>query len=663
MGHLDKNQRAAIGDGLEASLEELTARVEALQAQVERERCANAVEKQVLNESISILETRLLRVENSLLFRFNRAVGNFVQIKGRRAAGTLRHRAFDVFRWRQLKAADEVYARWIGFQEETLRNPSSHPGRKTLWTWQPRFDILLATRNPKREWLAGAIASVQNQTYGNWRLCICDDASEESWVAGYLKSVADEDVRGTISILPSPRGMSESLNEAFRLGTGDFIACLRQDGLLHPRCLQEIGEACQDGLQVVYVDEDHIDELGRRRQPRFKPDWSPDLLTSCMYWGQFWAVDRKVMEEAASSPEQWFRPAFDGAEGYDLALRLTDLRVKVGHVSRVLYHSFSPRKDDASDLNKASRLAVEAAIDRRGWPGTADSGSTPDTFFIHRKLRNRPLVSIVVCSRELKLFEPFLRNLAEVTDYDLIELVLVEHRTGPKGFPLERLRKIWTKPWVHMTHSGAFNFSIMNNRGAQAATGSVLVFLNDDVVPLRRDWLTRMVSQIQRSEVGIAGARLEYPSGAIQHAGIALGMSLDGAGHPGRFLFESDLFPWLKVTRNVSAVTGACFAIRRNVYEELGGMDIQFPVDYNDVDLCLRARERGYLIVFEAGAVLRHFESASRGGESRFRERTIFLKRWAHLLQAPDPYVPAAIDRRTEAIRLGFGQSIGMPIE
>ncbi len=661
MGHLDKSQREGTGE-LEAQIEELWAKLERLQTQIEQERLDSALERQVLGESIGVLEARLLRVENSLIFRLNRACGTLAMTRGRKVAKALRYRVFDFLRRSQTRIANESYSRWLEFQESAL--PDAYWCRETarLWAWNPRISIVLATRNPNRDWLKSAIDSIQRQSYENWRLCICDDTSSAGWVADYLKSVAESDLRVQLTFLASSQGIAESLNTAGHLADGDFVAFLPQDGVLHPHCLFYVAEAAQDGLQIIYVDEDHLDQYDRRTQPSFKPDWSPDLLTSCMYWGPFWAAERKLLDRAAIKGENWFRRSFDGAENYDLALRLTDAPVRVGHVARVLYHSRSSQ-EVRSTSGEGRRFAVEDAVRRRGWPGAVDAGATPDTGFVHRELCSRPLVSIVVCSRELKLFEPFLGRLAAGTKYDAVELVLVEHQAGPKQFPIGRLRAKWKGPWVHIPYKGAFNFSIMNNRAAQAAKGSVLVFLNDDVEPIRVDWLDRLLAQIQRPEIGIAGARLQYPSGAIQHAGIALGMSLDGVGHPGRFLFHSNLFPWLNVTRNVTAVTGACLAIRKSVFEELGGMDAQFPVDYNDVDLCLRARERGYLVVYEAAAVLRHSESASRAGDNRFRERRIFLKRWAHLLQHPDPYVPVAIDRKTEAIGLALGQNFDVPMK
>ena len=198
---------------------------------------------------------------------------------------------------------------------------------------------------------------------------------------------------------------------------------------------------------------------------------------------------------------------------------------------------------------------------------------------------------------------------------------------------------------------GEFNFSEMNNQGVAATTGDDLLFLNDDVVPLSCHWLDDLLAHLRRPEVGIAGAKLLYPSGLIQHAGIVIGMG-DGTGHPGRGVFHADLWPWLNRTRNVSAVTGACMAMRRSVFTELGGFDPGFPVNYNDVDLCLRARQRGYEIIYEARAILRHDECATRTGRTTLEERYRFSDRWAEVLAAPDPYYNPLLDLSGEEVRL-----------
>ena len=658
---LHRRIESARPEDVKISRDDVPAELVKLKAQIESDRRDNALERQLLVDSVTLLEERLRRIENSVLFRFNRAIGNVLNSQKRKLAHILRRRPFDFLR-RPL--ADDGYARWVRFHEAAFPSIEWHHEQSRAWTWRPRISIVMATDHPQKERLAEAIASVRRQSYENWQLCICDHASGEAWIEEYLGSLVGADSRVKITLSPTRCGISGALNRACRLVEGDYVAFLRQDDVLHPHCLFYIAEVCQkQRVQVVYVDEDYLDPSGQRSQPRFKPDWSPDLLTSCMYWGHFWVAERDSIERVSDASAQWFRSGFDGAQDYDLALRLADAPLKVGRLARVLYHSRASPSARGGAASESSRRALEDALHRRNCTGLVERGSAPNTFFIRRGVPDLPLVSIVVCSRDLKLFEAFLHHLAERTEYGRLELILVEHQASPLPFPLKRLEAMWKRPLVHIPYAGGFNFAVMNNLAAKAANGSFLLFLNDDVEPVYTDWLRRMLGQIQRPEVGVVGARLLYPSGAIQHAGIALGMSLDGAGHPGRLLFHSDLFPWLDVTRNVTAVTGACLGIRKAVFDQFGGFDPQFPLDYNDVDLCLRASQQGYLVLYEAGAVLRHREAASRVGGSEHRERTIFHRRWSSLLRQPDPYIPPALDGKTEVIKLALWNGSGAASE
>jgi GT2 family glycosyltransferase len=277
-----------------------------------------------------------------------------------------------------------------------------------------------------------------------------------------------------------------------------------------------------------------------------------------------------------------------------------------------------------------------------------EDGPLANTYFVRRKIIGNPLVSIIICSRNPKLLARCLQSLEKHTDYSPRELIVICHEAAPSsGFDTVLNRFGATG----IRYTGAFNFARMNNAGAEAARGDHLLFLNDDVQALQPDWLEYLAAHIQRPEIGAAGAKLVYPSGAIQHAGIVTGI-MDGAGHPGRGLFRSDEYPWLDLTRNVSAVTGACLGIRKSVFSELAGFDEAFPVNYNDVDLCLRARRAGYLIVLEPRAILRHDECRSRTRGTRYEERERFYDRWGDVLNAPDPYYSPRFDRSTEEIRL-----------
>ena len=442
---------------VETSPDDLPAMVLKLEEQIENDRRHNALERQLLAESVALLEERLLRVENSVLFRFNRTIGNVLICQKRKLAQLLRRRPFDLL-LRPLSVlasvlTDDGYARWVRFHEAALPSIEWHRQQSRAWTWRPRISIVIATDHPKREWLEEAIASVQGQSYENWQLCICDDASGEAWIEEYLGSLAGADSRIKVTMSPTRRGISGALNGAGPLADGEYVGFLSQDDVLHPHCLFYTAEECQkQRAQVVYADGDCLDASGRRVQPCFKPDWSPDLLTSCMYWGHFWVAERNTIERVGDAAGRWFRPGFDGAQDYDLALRLTDAPLKVSHLPRVLYHSrLSPAGHGVSEPNahESGRLALEDALQRRNCTGLVEGGSAPNTFFIRRGVPDLPLASIVVCSCNLKLFEPFLHHLAARTEYGRLELVLVEHQAGPMAFPMKRLAATWRRPLVH----------------------------------------------------------------------------------------------------------------------------------------------------------------------------------------------------------------------
>jgi GT2 family glycosyltransferase len=279
----------------------------------------------------------------------------------------------------------------------------------------------------------------------------------------------------------------------------------------------------------------------------------------------------------------------------------------VRHVPRILYHSRA-RKETVAPRHQASASTSRCTI--------------------------------IVCTKTAKLLRRCLRGLASG------QVLVVAHQDNGE---LSKIAREYRAEVIE--YRGEFNFAEMNNRAAAATKGDDLLFLNDDVVPISKDWLDHLLKHLRRPEVGIAGAKLLYPSGAIQHAGIVLGMG-DGVGHAGRGVKQSGLWPWLDRTRSVSAVTGACMAVRREVFAELGGFDSGFPVNYNDVDLCLRARQRGYEVIYEAQAVLRHDECQSRIGMTTLEERYRFSDRWEDLLTKPDPYYNPQLDLSSEEIRL-----------
>jgi GT2 family glycosyltransferase len=364
-----------------------------------------------------------------------------------------------------------------------------------------------------------------------------------------------------------------------------------------------------------------------------------------MYLGHFLVVSRATIEQAG-----WFRGQCDGAECYDLALRISEASPKVHHVPQVLCHWRSDWTGSAADLSstnhsiEAGRRSLEEAVKRKGWCARVVPGPIPATYSVQRKIESYPTLTVVICSRNGKLLERCLKSLKSTTVYPEWDVVVVWHMVSQDEprLPAGLAAKV-------VPFAGQFNYSRMNNLGAAAAKGELLLFLNDDVEPILEDWMSCLAAQLIRENVGIVGACLLYPSGLIQHAGVVPGM-LDGAGHPGRGLRPTgtDLWPWLLLPRNVSAVTGACMGVRKAVFERLGGMDTAFPNNYNDVDLCLRAAREGFLTIYEARAVLRHHECATRPPGTNFDERELFHSRWSEILESGDPYYSPSLRNDTE---------------
>jgi GT2 family glycosyltransferase len=605
-----------------------------------------------LEEEIRLLDERLNRVESSAIFRFLRFAGRLLERQRKFAGQILLHSPFHPLYLRlrgssTAKLDGVSYPAWIAARETRRMSASRYSEEAGRWRLQPLVSVVLSTYRPQRLWLERAIESVKAQSYAKWQLCVCDDASDEPWIREYLESEAATDSRIRVTFRESNGGISEGLNSAGALATGEYVAFLDHDDELHPHALFHVIEAAQGGADVLYSDEDYLDSEGARTSPTFKPDWSPELLDSCMYFGHLLVARRELIEQVG-----WFRKLCDGAQDYDLALRLVERAREVRHVRQVLYHwrqhSQSTSLNPAAKpyAHEAGRRALADAMERRGIAAKIDDGPLLYTFAIRREFA-KPPISLIVCTRDAKRLSAFL-NGQKKTRYPKVEIVVVEHLV-PGGGRLAAL--LGATECVRVPYAGDFNFSTMCNLGAAAATWERLVFVNDDVTPNRVDWLEVLAAYLESPEIGAVGARMLYPSGALQHSGMTFGIQ-DGAGHPGRGEFASPLMYYLQLPRNVSAVTGACLGIRKGVFQEIGEFDLAFPDNYGDLDLCLRIREKGYRIVVDPRIELTHVECATRKGGTTFAERQRFRLRWGHVLAEGDPYYPEAFDKTTEVVRL-----------
>jgi GT2 family glycosyltransferase len=600
----------------------------------------------------SRLEERLARVENSAVFRTLRAMGQAgSSTKGRLGQALLRsplHPLYARLTGAGAKGPDPAYAVWIEAEQASMMPPAVLSEESRSWAYQPRISILIPVYRPRREWIEAAIQSVRAQSYENWQLCVCCDGPVEPWLDDWLRRRVSEDPRVRVAFAAERRGIASALNGAGTLADGEYLTFLDQDDMLPPTALHFVVEALQyEEAGVLYSDEDWMSEGGRRLRPNFKPGWSPELLSGCMYFGHLFVARRERVADAG-----WFRDGFEGAQDYDLALRLIGAGAAVKHVPRVLYHwrmhagSTAAGAGAKPHAHASGKRALKQALRANGVEASVVDGAIPHSYAVQWG-PVRGGVTIVICSRTPALLERCLESIRRTEGGLRPQIVVVEHRSPGTRQVAE------TFECDVVSYGRVFHFADMNNAGAAEARHESLLFLNDDVTALHRGWLESLVALVERPGIAIAGAKLTYPSGAIQHAGIALGIG-EGTGHIGRGKFASDLWRWLDLRRNVSAVTGACLAIRRGVFEELGGFDLDFPVNYNDADLCLRARAAGYEVIFEPAASLRHDECATRASGTKADERERFWQRWGDALDRPDPYFTRFLDG--EDLRLVWGR-------
>ncbi len=523
--------------------------------------------------------------------------------------------------------------------------------RKDVFPKKVRFSVLVPLYNTPKKFLYEMIQSVLDQTYANWELCMADGSDEEHrYVEKICRQYARKDDRIKYKKLKQNLGISENTNACIDMATGDYIALLDHDDLLHPAALHEVMKAiCEQGADLIYTDENTFHNKPEDAYcPHFKPDYAPDTLRSYNYICHFTVFQKELLEQTGR-----FRQAFDGSQDYDMILRLTECVACIVHIPLILYYWRAHRDSTAEDLGSkryaltAARLALKEHLDRIGLKGKVQDSDIPSTYRIVYELTDQPLISIIIPNMDhVSTLKVCIDSILEKTTYPNYEIVIVENNSlCTETFQYyDELRadpRIQVKIWT-----GKFNFSAINNWGVQYANGEYFLLLNNDVEVISADWLQEMLMFCQREEVGAVGARLYYPDGTVQHGGVILGVG-GIAGHAHKH-FPRNSYGYmsrLTIAQDLSAVTGACMMVRRDVWNEVKGLDKGFEVAFNDVDLCMRIRQAGYLIVWTPYAELYHYESKSRGFEDtpekqkRFESEVHrFQSRWAKELAAGDPY-------------------------
>jgi GT2 family glycosyltransferase len=508
------------------------------------------------------------------------------------------------------------------------------------FAYAPIISIVMPVDNTDPIWLRKAIESVRTQIYPCWELCLVNDASTKPHVQALLDEYSTFDQRIKVKHLLRNEGIVGASSHGLGLVTGEFVGLLGHDDELVPEALFEVAKRLNEDPYVdfLYSDEDKLDPDGRRVEPFFKPDWSPDLLLSLNYIAHFSVSRKSLLAEIGG-----FRTGFDENQHYDLVLRFTEKTDKIAHIPKILYHcrmvagSSTASADAKLYAHDAAKRVLDEALRRRGFDGWIDS-ILPQSYTVRYRLSGTPVVSIIIPSRDRwQLLRQCLHSVEEKTAYERYEIIVLDNDSSEPD-TLQYLETIASK-WHVYRCPGPFNFSALNNLGASQASGAYLLFLNNDTQVIRPDWLTAMLEQAQRPEVGAVGAKLLYPNGRIQHAGMVLGVC-GVAGHAFKYAAGNApmYFGLSDVVRNVSAVTGACLMLSKKRFDEVGGFDERLKVALNDVDLCLRLRQAGYLIVYTPLALLYHHESASRKRLHPVEDEELFWKLWGDVISQGDPY-------------------------
>ena len=568
------------------------------------------------------------------------------------------------------------YAAWIK-RYDTLHMADRRKIRAHInhFVKRPRISILMPVYNPSADHLRRAIESVRDQLYPEWELCIVDDASSEPHVRSILSRYEKQDSRIKVQFRHENGGIAATSNDALRLATGDFIALLDHDDELVPSALYFVAHEINQhpDARLIYSDEDKLNLMNERTNAHFKSDWNWQLFLAQNFFSHLGVFEAKLMKELG------FRSGFEGSQDYDLVLRCVE-KIKpdeIRHIPRVLYHWRMSAQSAAlnygakPNARNAAIKAVQEHLDRQGIASEVLPSGDEDFRRVRYKLPDeKPKVSIIIPTRDMVEFlRPCIESLLEKTTYSPFEIILIDNGSQDAG-ALEYLSELEGNPQIRILRDKQeFNYGRLNNLGVSQTDAEFVALLNNDLTVINPDWLDEMVSQGIQPKVGATGARLLYPDDTIQHAGVILG----GGGvakhaHKGLPRDNHGYFCRAILAQELSAVTAACMLVRRSAYLEAGGFDEEnLKVAFNDVDFCLRLRQRGYRIVYTPYAEFHHNESASRGLEDTVRKHERFTAEiqymkdtWSEALLA-DPYYNPNLSLGEELFSLAFPPRLQKP--
>lgn len=573
---------------------------------------------------------------------------------------------FELRRRQINKERREQYIAW--FDKQQLSEVELKEQRKAAakLKYQPLISILVPTYNTNPQHLRECLDSVINQTYANWELCISDDASPSEATKDVIKEYIkkNKNIRATFN--KTNGHIAVSSNIALAMAKGEFISLLDHDDLLLPNALYETVLKINEhpDADLIYSDEDKLEDDRYHVEPFFKPDWSPDFLNSCNYITHFATIRAGIMKKVKG-----FTPGTQGAQDWDLFLRIAAVTDKIYHIPKIIYTWRKSATSTAQTANSKpyayinQKKVLRKNIAARKLNASVEAHPALGFWRTRYTIEGTPLVSIVIPTKDnLKFITQCVDSILENTSYPYFEIVIVD--TGSSDPQVEAYyQKVienntdvkvvrWKKP---------FNFSGACNLGTEKSKGEYILFLNNDTEVITPDWIQGLLEHAQRPNVGMVGAKLLFPSGNIQHAGVVLS-ERDVAFHS--FYNQDpvqDIFNYIYVAniRNTAAVTAACSMVSRKKINEVGGFDTKLRVTYNDVDLCLKLLDKGYVNVYNPFVELFHYESVSVGkittsdrDKAEFNEaRALMQDRWSKYLKN-DPYYNACFEQHGPGYRL-----------
>lgn len=557
------------------------------------------------------------------------------------------------------------YRRWI--RKRMPGTAELARQRAESFAYQPLFSILVPLYETEEHYLRELVRSVQAQTYPNWELCLSDGSRDSERLRNIVAGMSEKDKRiRYIAEDQGPLGISENTNQALRLAEGDYIVLGDHDDLFTPDAMYECVKALNEKkADVIYTDEDKTDAKGSDFfEPNFKPDFNIDLLRSNNYICHMFVASRRLVDQVGG-----FDSEYNGAQDYDFILRCVERAKVVHHIPKVLYrwrsHVGSTAEMPEMKLYafEAGRRAIEAHYKRLGLDAKVTRGDDWGFYRTDYAIKGEPLISIIIPNKDhIEDLKKCMTSIDEKSTYRNYEYIIVENNSEQEE-TFAYYRELEQRDNVKVLYwDKEFNYSAINNFGVEQSHGEYVLLLNNDTEMINPDCLEQMLGYCQREDVGAVGARLYYEDGTIQHAGVVIGFG-GIAGHAFVGLSEEEgLYQSrTKVACDYSAVTAACLMTKRSVYDQVGGLEEGFKVAFNDIDFCMKIRQTGKLVVYNANAKLYHYESKSRGLEDtpekveRFnREIRLFHERWPEILEKGDPYynVNLALDKADFSLRV-----------